>query len=446
MDEDDLMQSDEDYGLEYSEDSGSEPDVDLENQYYNSKSMKEINPTQALASFQKVLELQGSIKGVWGFKALKQMVKIHFQLKNYTETMSKYKELLTYIKNVTKNHGEKSINSILDYTSTSKNVDILQKFYETTLDALSHSKNDRLWFKTNLKLGKVYLEREEYAKLAAIIKQLHQSCQTQDGEDDLHKGTQLLEIYALEIQMHTHLKNTKLLKDLYERSLRIRSAIPHPLIMSVIRECGGKMHLRSSEYDKAYSDFFEAFKNYDESGNPRRITCLKYLILTCMLMNSSINPFDSQEIKPYKNDPEIRAMTNLIVPYQNNDMTEFERIFQENKSYLMSDPFISEHICDLLKNVRVQVLLMIVKSYRKIRISFISRELGISEEDTESLIVSCILDGQIQGRLDQINQVLLITPEKNQKEKTYESIDNLTAQINKINLAIINKMNNIVTS
>lgn len=446
MDEDDTIETDEDYGLEYSEDSGSEPDVDLENQYYNSKSMKEINPKQALMSFQKVLELQGSTKGVWGFKALKQMVKIHFQLKNYSETMSRYKELLTYIKNVTKNHGEKSINSILDYTSSSKNVDILQDFYETTLNALSHAKNDRLWFKTNLKLGKVYLERGEYTKLANIVKQLHQSCQTIEGEDDLHKGTQLLEIYALEIQMHTHLKNNKLLKDLYERSLRIRSAIPHPLIMSVIRECGGKMHLRSGEYDKAYSDFFEAFKNYDESGNPRRTTCLKYLILTCMLMNSSINPFDSQEIKPYKNDPEIRAMTNLIVPYQNNNMKEFEKIFQENKNYLMSDPFISEHICDLLKNVRVQVLLLLVKSYKKIKISFISRELGISEEDTESLIVSCILDGHIQGRLDQINQVLLIAPEKNLREKTYEGIDNFTAQIDKITKTISSKINNIVIS
>lgn len=445
MDEDEPLDTDEDYGLEYSEDSGSEPDVDLENQYYNSKSIKEVNPTLALASFQKVLELQGPIKGVWGFKALKQMVKIHFQLKDYAETMSRYKELLTYIKNVTKNHGEKSINSILDYTSSSKNVEMLQNFYETTLEALRHSKNDRLWFKTNLKLGKVYLERGEYAKLASIIKQLHQSCQTTDGEDDLHKGTQLLEVYALEIQMHTQQKNNKLLKDLYERSLRVRSAIPHPLIMSVIRECGGKMHLRSGEYDKAYSDFFEAFKNYDESGNPRRITCLKYLILTCMLMNSSINPFDSQEIKPYKNDPEIRAMTNLIVPYQNNNMKEFEKIFQENKNYLMSDPFISEHICDLLKNVRVQVLLLLVKSYRKIKLSFISAELGISEEDTESLIVSCILDGQIQGRLDQINQVLLITPEKNSKEKTYEGIDSFAAQIDKISRAICAKMNSVIS-
>ena len=36
-----------------------------------------------------------------------------------------------------------------------------------------------------------------------ILCQLHQSCQTDDGEDDLKKGTQLLEIYALEIQTYT---------------------------------------------------------------------------------------------------------------------------------------------------------------------------------------------------------------------------------------------------
>lgn len=59
--------------------------------------------------------------------------------------------------------------------------------------------------------------------------------QTDNGEDDLKKGTQLLEIYALEIQMYTAQKNNKKLKELYEQSLHIKSAIPHPLIMGVIR-------------------------------------------------------------------------------------------------------------------------------------------------------------------------------------------------------------------
>nr|XP_048722342.1 COP9 signalosome complex subunit 2 isoform X4 [Caretta caretta] len=319
MEDDFMCDDEEDYDLEYSEDSNSEPNVDLENQYYNSKALKEDDPKAALSSFQKVLELEGE-KGEWGFKALKQMIKINFKLTNFPEMMNRYKQLLTYIRSaVTRNYSEKSINSILDYISTSKQnsdflcqMDLLQEFYETTLEALKDAKNDRLWFKTNTKLGKLYLEREEYGKLQKILRQLHQSCQTDDGEDDLKKGTQLLEIYALEIQMYTAQKNNKKLKALYEQSLHIKSAIPHPLIMGVIRECGGKMHLREGEFEKAHTDFFEAFKNYDESGSPRRTTCLKYLVLANMLMKSGINPFDSQEAKPYKNDPEILAMTNLV--------------------------------------------------------------------------------------------------------------------------------------
>lgn len=70
--EDECMSND-DIELEYSEDSNSEPDVDLENQYYNSKGLKEVDPKAALESFQRVIELEKGEKGEWGFKALKQV-------------------------------------------------------------------------------------------------------------------------------------------------------------------------------------------------------------------------------------------------------------------------------------------------------------------------------------------------------------------------------------
>ena len=58
----------------------------------------------------------------------------------------------------------------------------LQDFYETTLDALKDAKNERLWFKTMTKLGKLYFDREDYGKLSRILKQLHTSCTTQEGK------------------------------------------------------------------------------------------------------------------------------------------------------------------------------------------------------------------------------------------------------------------------
>jgi len=441
MDDDDFMcDSDIDYDLEYSEDDNSEPDVDLENQYYNSKALKEDDTVLALDSFQKVLDLE-EMKGEWGFKALKQMTKINFKLGRYDEMMKRYKQLLTYIKSaVTRNYSEKSINSILDYISTSKQMDLLQCFYETTLDALKDAKNDRLWFKTNTKLGKLYFDREEFNKLAKILRQLHQSCMTQDGGDDMKKGTQLLEVYALEIQMYTVQKNNKKLKKVYEQSLHIKSAIPHPFTMGVIRECGGKMHLREGEYDKAHTDFFEAFKNYDESGSPRRATCLKYLVLANMLMKSDINPFDSQEAKPYKNDPDILAMTNLVSAYQNNDISAFESIVAKNRASIMQDPFIREHIEDLLRNVRTQVLCKLIKPYTKIRIPFISQELNIPCEEVESLLVSCILDGTVQGRIDQISQVMVIEEKCSEDIARYKSLNQWGEQLQSLHQLISNRL------
>ncbi|XP_068139991.1 COP9 signalosome complex subunit 2 [Drosophila tropicalis] len=439
-DDDFMCDDDEDYGLEYSEDSNSEPDVDLENQYYNSKALKEEEPKAALASFQKVLDLENGEKGEWGFKALKQMIKINFRLCNFDEMMVRYKQLLTYIKSaVTRNHSEKSINSILDYISTSKNMALLQNFYETTLDALRDAKNDRLWFKTNTKLGKLYFDRSDFTKLQKILKQLHQSCQTDDGEDDLKKGTQLLEIYALEIQMYTVQKNNKKLKALYEQSLHIKSAIPHPLIMGVIRECGGKMHLSEGEFEKAHTDFFEAFKNYDESGSPRRTTCLKYLVLANMLMKSGINPFDSQEAKPYKNDPEILAMTNLVNSYQNNDINEFETILRQHRSNIMADQFIREHIEDLLRNIRTQVLIKLIRPYKNIAIPFIANALNIEPAEVESLLVSCILDDTIKGRIDQVNQVLQLD-KVNSNAARYNALEKWSNQIQSLQFAVVQKM------
>ena len=399
--DDDIDMMDDEYALEYSDDDIDEPNVDLENQYYSSKSMKGESPNEALKGFRKVLELEGDCKGEWGFKALKQMMKINFKLGKYNEMLLDYNTLLTYMKSaVTKNYSEKSINSILDYVSTSKRKDLLQQFYETTLNALKESKNDRLWFKANLKLGKLYFDQGEFTKLQKTLRELHQSCQTEDGEADLKKGTQLLEIYALEIQMYTEQKNNKRLKALYSQSLHIKSAIPHPLIMGVIRECGGKMHLREGEFEKAHMDFFEAFKNYDEAGSPRRITCLKYVVLASMLMKSAINPFDSQETKPYKYDQEIAAVTNLINAYQVGDLDTFENVLTENRKSIMDDPFMREHIEDLLKNIRTQVLLRLVKPYTRVKLDSLATILKIDSNDVENLLVVCILDGYVLFELN----------------------------------------------
>ena len=67
---------------EYTDDSGESTDpeeIAIENEYFSSKALKEEDPKAALDGFQRVLELDTK-KGEWGFKALKQMLKILFRM------------------------------------------------------------------------------------------------------------------------------------------------------------------------------------------------------------------------------------------------------------------------------------------------------------------------------------------------------------------------------
>ncbi|CAK9314099.1 unnamed protein product [Citrullus colocynthis] len=430
----------EDYGFEYSDDEPEEQDVDIENQYYNSKGLVETDPEGALAGFAEVVRMEPE-KAEWGFKALKQTVKLYYRLGKYKEMMDSYRVMLTYIKSaVTRNYSEKCINNIMDFVSgsASQSFGLLQEFYQTTLKALEEAKNERLWFKTNLKLCKIWFDIGEYGRMIKILKELHKSCQREDGTDDQKKGSQLLEVYAIEIQMYTETKNNKKLKQLYQKALAIKSAIPHPRIMGIIRECGGKMHMAERQWPEAATDFFEAFKNYDEAGNQRRIQCLKYLVLANMLMESEVNPFDGQEAKPYKNDPEILAMTNLIAAYQRNEILEFEKILKSNRRTIMDDPFIRNYIEDLLKNVRTQVLLKLIKPYTRIRIPFISKELNVPEKDVEQLLVSLILDNRIDGHIDQVNR-LLERGDRSKGMKKYTAIDKWNTQLKSLFQTVSNR-------
>lgn len=49
----------------------------------------------------------------------------------------------------------------------------IQAFYSTTLEALAEAKNERLWFKTQLKLCGLWFKLNEYSRLARILKELH---------------------------------------------------------------------------------------------------------------------------------------------------------------------------------------------------------------------------------------------------------------------------------
>ncbi|KAK6820737.1 COP9 signalosome complex subunit 2 [Apiospora arundinis] len=401
MSDDDFMQEsdDEQYDFEYEDDDDDQDsgDVDIENKYYNAKQMKGSEPESAIEEFLAIPSWKKR-------KGLKQAIKLEFRLGLYDKAVEHYTELLTYVKSVTRNYSEKSLTNMLDFVEKeSENTDAqrcLEKFYSLTLDCFQSTNNERLWLKTNIKLAKLLLDRKDYLAVTKKLRELQRACQKDDGSDDPSKGTYSLEIYALEIQMYSETRNNKQLKVLYQKALKVRSAVPHPKIMGIIRECGGKMHMSEENWKDAQSDFFESFRNYDEAGDLHRIQVLKYLLLTTMLMKSDINPFDSQEIKPYRNDARIAAMTNLVDSYQRDDMHQYAKVLRENQD-ILADPFIAENIDEVTRNMRTKAVVKLIAPYTRMKIAWIARQLNISDAEVQDILGFLIVDGKIRGKIDQ---------------------------------------------
>lgn len=161
-----------------------------------------------------------------------------------------------------------------------------------------------------------------------------------------------------------------------------------------------QLTLRPENWNEAQSDFFESFRNYDEAGSLQRIQVLKYLVLTTMLMGSDINPFDSQETKPYKNDPRIAAMTELVDAYQNDQIHNYETILQKNKD-LLADPFIAENIDEVTRNMRTKAVVKLVAPYTRFKLDFIAKRLNIGIPEVQDIVGFLIMDGQLRGKINQ---------------------------------------------
>ncbi|KHJ82177.1 PCI domain protein [Oesophagostomum dentatum] len=85
-------------------------------------------------------------------------------------------------------------------------------------------------------------------------------------------------------------------------------------------------------------------------------------------------------------------MTAMVAAYQENNIDEFQRILERNRESIMQDPFIREHIEELLTNIRTQVLLRLIKPYTRIRLQYLSQQLRVSIAEVKRLLIDTILD------------------------------------------------------
>jgi COP9 signalosome complex subunit 2 len=90
----------------------------------------------------------------------------------------------------------------------------------------------------------------------------------------------------------------------------------------------------------------------------------------------------------------------------------------------MDDSFIRSHIGDLLRSLRTQYLIDLIKPYTRLELSFLAKvcgssqlkwatiysclmkQLNVDANEVEELLIDLILEGKIDGKIDQVNMRL----------------------------------------
>lgn len=422
MSDDEFMLSagDEDYDFEYEDEEeemedDDNVDLDCENKYYNAKAVKEDEPQEAISQFEEIVEDESA--GEWAFKSIKQIIKcLTTSATGSTETQAAkdkrwnrvfeyYGKMLDAIagKNnlITRNYAEKSLNSMvanITKSAESENTEAatkqMEKVHTMAIEKLDESGSDGLWLKTKLKLAKLYIDVEDLPRAKTEIFELRSKFDEPETAQDATADNYMLELLSLQIQYYTLTGNTRELGKIYQQTLAIKSAcLPHPRILGVIRECGGKMFMREKRWDKASEEFFQSFKNYDEAGSPAKIQILKYLLVASILSNSDINVFDSQELQPYRNDPRIAQMMALHDGFYQSDINDFYRILQQTDADLRKDKFLKQYFDQIVGTVQRKYVAQVIKPFSALDISFLARKTHIDDSECRKLLVNLIVEG-----------------------------------------------------
>jgi COP9 signalosome complex subunit 2 len=78
----------------------------------------------------------------------------------------------------------------------------------------------------------------------------------------------------------------------------------------------------------------------------------------------------------------------------------------ENRSTIMDDAFIRLYIGELLRSLRTQYLIDLIKPYTRLELSFLAQQLNVDKDEVEELLIGLILDGKVDGRIDQVTMRL----------------------------------------
>ena len=372
---------------------------------------------------------------------------IHLLSEHYAETAQADKlvalvaALRPFFAVVAKAKTAKIVRTLIDQLAKIPNTLPLQM--QLCRDSIAWCKAEKRSFlrqRVEARLAALLLESKMYTDALALLDELVREVKKLDDKP------LLVEINLVESATHHALRNLPKAKASLTSARTAANAIYcPPQLQAQIDVNAGIIHAEEKDYKTAFSYFYEALENFDSINSPRGEDCVKYMLLTKIMMN---NPDEVTSIingKPgmRHQGAGLEAMRAIATAHQQRSLLEFETALSTHAAHLTADPIISNHLAALYDMLLQENICRIIEPYSVVETAHIATVMKLPLEKVEQKLSQMILDKKFRGILD-AGAGCLVVYEDQAVDTTYDEALETLGNMSKVVDALNVKANSLV--
>eukprot|EP00979_Chaetoceros_neogracilis_P003512 scaffold604_cov270-Chaetoceros_neogracile.AAC.20 len=399
-------------------------------------------------------------------RAIYLLARTHCQAQSYNEVVA----LLTgsacspFFENVTKAKCAKVVRAVLEIVCAlaADEFDIQQQICNNIIEWTIQEKRSFLRQRVQAKLASVLYNQDKYGEAQTLVDGLLSELKKLDDKQ------LLVETHLVESKIHHGLRNLPKSKAALTASRTCANAIyVGPGLQSSIDGMSGVLHCEEGDYNTAHSYFLEAFEQLDQLESDKHkgkgatgvnvkegsaLSCLKYMMLcksspshnlisSVARIGARSNKADvdisgiissKQGVKYAGRD--IEAMSAIASAAACRSLKDYETVSEKYSHELQDDILIKHHLKVLHEQLLESNLIRIIEPYSCVEIDHVAELIDMPQALVEKKLSQMILDGKMNGILDQ-GKGQLIVYEEGEKDLAMEK-----------GLDVIENMDNVVSS
>lgn len=413
-----------------------EDGINLEDMLILAKSENDIS------KFKEIIELEKDNFGTqvqYSFMSYQQLCIIFIRSKDIENFSTNFSLLVNLYPKVEYSYKIDTMREIIYALSYCNDQDfssqICRSIINILFDKIGTDKSiDRELLNTGVLFCKNLIQLGKVDELGELLEEMFDCMDRMDMREDESLNNSKLELLVLKIQFCNLKNKSKEAKQLYYEAYNMNrnKVITDNTISSIINEQGGKLYMIQRNYEKALELFKQAFYNFQSSGNNNKAKeMIKYSVLNSIIVRNSKSFVSEEEVKHYLWDKQLCAMLELKRAYESADITQINKIWNEQILRTETDQFIITQVNEILHSIRFNYIQMKLSAYQVCKFDTLCSEIGVDRDYLVSLLLEMISsDNMLNLRINFTDSCVVIKERNMNQDYSYSNINKWLISLN----------------